>query len=176
MIDKFDGQYGFLSNFSRYGLTWRDEVWPTSEHAFQAAKCVQEMDRLSILHADTPGQAKRLGKKIYMRHDWEEIKVPIMEEILRAKFASQHMQELLLGTGEDTLVEGNRHHDNIWGDCRCGNFDDEHPQCLKTGTNYLGVLLMKIRGELRARLEGEERPTDVQHPGSQQGEAGLSSP
>lgn len=161
-IERFSDEHFFLSNFSRLAVTWRDEVWPTSEHAFQAAKCVEEMDRLSILHADTPGQAKRLGRKVKLRPDWDEIKDGIMDEILAAKFAPTHMQDRLLATGEEELIEGNNWHDQYWGDCSCENADGVHPDCLTPGRNRLGAALMILRGEIRARrarIEEEEQTT-----------------
>lgn len=177
-IDNFwdpGNNHRFLSNFSGHAVVWRDEVWPTSEHAYQAAKCVEEMDRLSILHAETPGRAKRLGRRVKIRPDWDEIKDGIMDEVLAAKFARPHMQSLLLSTGDEELIEGNLHHDNYWGDCRCGNKDGSHPECLTTGQNKLGIALMVLRGELRARLERSQQAADVQHSATQHGEEGLSS-
>lgn len=49
----------------------------------------------------------------------------------------------LLSTGEATLVEGNRHHDQHWGICVCKR---HHGQ----GENHLGRLLMALRAELLA--------------------------
>lgn len=156
-IAAFRGAYAFLSNFSQTPVVWRDEVWPTAEHAFQAAKCLYEADRVAILNAATPGEAKRLGRKVTLRLDWEEIKDSIMEEILRAKFASANMQSRLLSTKEEELVEGNVWHDNYWGDCRCST----NEACVESGENKLGKLLMKLRGEIRARKD-QEATKDVQ--------------
>lgn len=36
-----------------------------------------------------PDQSKEAGRRVQLRPDWEEVKVGIMEEIVRAKF-TQH--------------------------------------------------------------------------------------
>lgn len=33
-----------------------------------------------------PSKAKRLGRQVPLRPDWEQVKVPIMAELVRAKF------------------------------------------------------------------------------------------
>ena len=76
-----------------------------------------------------------------MRPDWEQVKLGIMEEIVRAKF-TQHpeLAGRLLSTGDLQLVEGNAWHDTFWGvDLATGK-----------GQNRLGLILMRIRAELLA--------------------------
>lgn len=46
-IDKFRGEYFFLSNFAPCKVTYKGKVFPTVEHAFQAAKCLDE-DEMNI--------------------------------------------------------------------------------------------------------------------------------
>lgn len=139
MIDRFDGDYAFLSNFypssifdSNDGLTY-----PTVEHFFQAKKSVILRERELISKADTPGQAKRMGRKVQLRSDWEDIKLLVMEDALRRKFLKPRFKEALLATGDEELVEGNHWGDTFWGVCK------------GVGENHLGKLLMKIREDLR---------------------------
>ena len=69
-----------------------------------------------------PGKSKGVGRRVPLRPDWEEVKVGIMEEIIRAKF-TQHpeLAAMLLATGEKVLVEGNTWGDTCWGvDVRTG--------------------------------------------------------
>lgn len=83
-------------------------------------------------------EARRLGGRIFIRYDWEEVKLGVMETILRDKFTRHaDLQALLLGTGDRDLVEGNTWGDRFWG--VCGG----------VGENHLGRLLMQIRAELR---------------------------
>ena len=89
--------------------------------------------------AETPGLAKKLGRKATIRPDWEKIKLPIMEYLLRQKFGDKTLKALLIGTGDAELVEGNMWGDTYWGVCK------------GKGENHLGKLLMKIREELNDR-------------------------
>ena len=90
----------------------------------------------------TAGQAKRAGRKLTLRQDWEDVSISIMREILRTKFQDHHMATKLMGTGDILLVEGNNWHDNFWGDCNC-------EKCQRiVAKNVLGLLLMEIRTDV----------------------------
>ena len=143
MIDSFDKEYAFLSNFYDRKFIWKNFIVTTAEHAFQLEKTVDPYWRQEVVRAATPGQAKRLGRKVTLRTDWESVKQRMMEEIVRAKF-TQHadLAAKLVATGNEQLIEGNSWHDNIWGNCKCD-------RCINiTGKNLLGQILMKIRAEL----------------------------
>ena len=127
------------------------EVWPTSEHYFQAQKFEDRAYRRRIRLAKTPLVAARLGRdrSKKLRRDWESVKVEVMRRAVRAKF-EQHvdLRELLLATGEARIVECTEN-DSYWGDGGDGS-----------GKNMLGRILMQVRDELRATPpegEGEER-------------------
>lgn len=146
MIDRFSGEYDFLSNFYEAPvLYYVDKVemelpFPTSEHAYQFAKLdplTVQMDQISFFQLCTPGQAKRHGRKVQIRSDWEQVKIPIMEKILRSKFEDELLRYKLLQTGTQELVEGNNWGDTFWGVCN------------GKGSNHLGKLLMKIRRDLQ---------------------------
>ena len=84
-------------------------------------------------------------KEPNLPENWNDISGDIMKDILTAKFAVPEMRERLLATGDATLVEGNRHHDNIWGCCICDSCRAKN----KPGLNRLGKILMEIRDSLR---------------------------
>ena len=142
MIDKFDGKYAFLSNFHETNFVWQGRRYPTVEHFFQAWKAKTKEDFDFVMSTATPGAAKRAGKKIQLREDWEEVKENIMLEALRTKFSIKGLKEKLLATGDEELVEGNFWHDNFWGVCSCS-------KCGNKGQNKLGKLLMQVREEKR---------------------------
>lgn len=146
MIDKFDGEFAFLSNFYPSAISDGYTTFPTVEHYFQACKCEYMDDYDAIAAAPTPGQAKRLGRQAVLRDDWEQNKLNVMETALRKKFAIPELQEKLLATGDAWLEEGNYWHDNFWGVCHCIDCQDER------GRNNLGKLLMKIRADIRESL------------------------
>lgn len=143
-VDSFSGQYKYLSNFAGSPFIWGGKEWRTVEHAFQAAKCLTDAESEMICGCFTPAEAKRLGRSIRLRPDWEEIKESVMLDLVRLKFRqNRELAEKLLLTGTAKLVEGNRWHDNTWGKCTCG-------RCAgKKGENLLGKALMKVRAELQ---------------------------
>lgn len=143
IINSFSGANEFLSNFYPCEIFYLDQMFKTTEAAFQAAKTTDHQQRLAIADADTPGQAKRLGRRVDLRPDWEEIKVQVMLDILRLKFTKgSELARRLDDTGNAILVEGTTWHDQYWGVCKC----DTHKG---HGRNMLGQLLMKVREENR---------------------------
>jgi ribA/ribD-fused uncharacterized protein len=145
MIDKFDGENKFLSNFHMCIVWYEGIPYPTIEHAYQAAKTFDLNQRKYIagIPWNKAGQAKRIGKRIPLRNNWEEIKLSVMEDLLRQKFGVRpNFKQKLLDTGNEELIEGNYWHDNYWGNCKCKKCID------KPGLNMLGKLLMKIRSDL----------------------------
>lgn len=131
---KFRGRYAFLSNFSPSPIVYNGKEFPTAEHAYQAAKTVSEEDFNMIHNSSTPVEAKRLGKKIKVRGDWNKVKLKIMREILEEKFSIEQLQNKLLSI-EEKIVE-----ENDWGDTYWG-------MCNGVGYNHLGKILMRIRDE-----------------------------
>lgn len=112
--------------------------YPTAEHAFQAAKCVNESDKIKILNSKSPAIAKKIGRRVKLRPDWESQKVIIMTNILRIKFGHSRMRELLSKTNNCELMEQNSWHDVYWGACTCKKHNS-------SGKNMLGNVLMEIR-------------------------------
>jgi len=136
VITSFQGEYRFLSNFHPSPITIKGQVYPTVEHAYQAGKALYRDEREMIQQAISPGQAKRLGKIVIRKPDFEERKLKYMEKCLREKFKDPRLARLLLNTGSQNLIEGNTWGDRFWGVCH------------GKGENHLGRLLMKIREEL----------------------------
>ena len=143
MIVEFDGEYEFLSNFYHSPFIHDGIAYPTNEHFFQAMKTIDITERKAIAAAETPGLAKRMGRTVKLRSDWEKIKVDIMLLGLRLKFKDPDLAAKLIATGDEELVEGNWWHDNTWGNCHC-------PKCSRVGgRNLLGMLLIELRKELQ---------------------------
>lgn len=141
MINCFEREYAFLSNFYPSPIEYEGIKYPTVEAAFQAAKTPDMHMKVAIATAEHPGKAKRMGRKVVLCEDWEEIKDKVMEDCLRLKFSNPILREKLLATGDEELEEGNWWHDNYWGSCYCS-------RCGDVGKNKLGYLLMKIRKEI----------------------------
>lgn len=136
-IETFSGEYRWLSNFWPVRITREDGItYPSSEHAYVAAKVLDLDTRRLIAATATPGQVKRLGRTLRIRSDWEEIKRSEMLSILRLKFKDPLLALKLKNTGTRILVEGNTWGDTYWGVCN------------GRGQNTLGQLLMLVRSEL----------------------------
>ena len=143
MIDNFTNEYGFLSNFYESKIVYEGIEYPTVEHAFQAAKTFDKKEREYIASLKTPSLAKRAGRRVELRRDWEEIKEDVMLECLRLKFAIPELRKKLLATNDTWLMEGNTWHDNYWGNCTCD-------KCKSiVGKNRLGHLLSVLRKAIR---------------------------
>lgn len=141
-ITDFRNDYAFLSNFAYSPIDYEGEIYPTIEHAFQAAKTLNPEERRKVHEAASPGSAKRIGRRVTLRSDWEQVKLEIMLDILRQKFSNPEMKQKLIDTGDAKLIEGNTWGDRSWG---CVEVDGKW-----VGKNNLGKLLMKVRAELCA--------------------------
>lgn len=137
VIDSFQNEYYFLSNFYPCSVTYRGITYPSSEAAFHAQKTFDVYEQLKFTRM-TPSESKRAGRKIALRPDWEDVKYHIMHEIVLQKFLQNEDLRLhLLSTGEYELVEGNWWNDTFWGVCN------------GEGKNSLGHILMDVREYLR---------------------------
>lgn len=146
-IYNFQKAFQFLSNF--YHLDVPIFGCPTVEHYYQSKKALYIKDRILIMKALTPADAKKLGRKVKIRKDWELIKNRVMRRALIHKFLyNQDLRQRLLNTKDARLIEGNYWHDNYWGDCVC-----QKCHGIK-GKNMLGYLLMEVREQMRLIEEG----------------------
>lgn len=134
---------GHFSNFAvcrlRMAHPWTgvDTEYLTVEHRFQAYKAASADEHDYVNRAPTAREAKNRGREVKMRADWEgTLRVDVMREALRVKFAAPFFADALRRTGNLTLIE-DAPWDPIWG---CGP-DGK-------GRNLLGKLLMDVRSEL----------------------------
>jgi ribA/ribD-fused uncharacterized protein len=125
----------FLSNFYISPINILGNVYLTIEHGYQAMKAARPDEAESIRLAPSAAIAKKYGKKITKRGDWEDIKDSVMYFLLQLKFNDIELAKKLAETKPHELIEGNTWGDTYWGQCPIGN-----------GKNMLGKLLMEIRG------------------------------
>ncbi|VDO13355.1 unnamed protein product [Brugia timori] len=151
----YEQDFYVLSNFSSFALEWRNLRFDTSEAAYHyekfiggAACCDAIAQR--ILMAPSAHEAFKIAEanKEHRRPDWDDVKVGIMRDILRAKAAQhEYVRRKLLDTGDRELVE-NSWRDDFWG---WGPNRD--------GRNMLGRLWIEVRTELRAALQPTQGAT-----------------
>ena len=142
-IKSFTGEYFFLSNF--YPCKVKDKEgleFDSSEAYFQSMKTTDPIIRKQFVGL-TPDKSKRLGRKVELRPDWEEIKDDVMMEVLEQKFSQNpDLSKLLIETGDARLIEGNTWGDKYWG------------QVKGDGKNRLGFLLMLLRDKIKNNQGG----------------------
>lgn len=140
-IDRFSGEYRFLSNFYRPCVVIYEGItYSSSEHAFQAAKTTDHEERIAIAMLSSPKDAKGYGRSLKLREGWNDMKNDVMLDILRLKFKNKDLRQKLLATGMRPLIEGNNWGDDYWGTVN------------GYGENWLGKLLMQVRREIRRGL------------------------
>jgi ribA/ribD-fused uncharacterized protein len=142
VIDKFKGDYAFLSNFYESPMKLDlGEVGLFSIHnveeIYQAAKAQTVAEARWVLKSQTPGIAKSRGRAVKMVPNWNDIKDSVMRMALDEKFKQNpDLAAKLVATGDAELIEGNHWGDTYWGICK------------GVGENKLGKMLMEIRDGL----------------------------
>ena len=143
-IREFQGEHRWLSNFWPCEVSVSGITYPSSEHAFQAQKTLHLPSRQLMSKLKTPGKAKRYGKTLELRPDWDLMKLSIMEDVVYAKFMqNDSLCRKLIDTGDARLIEGNRWGDRFWGICPRPGYTEPIE-----GLNWLGVILMLQRSRL----------------------------
>ena len=132
--------YGCFSNFSRHSFWLDGDVWPTTEHYFQAQKYKGHPRYAEIRNAETPRIARDLGqdRSIPIRPDWEQVKDDVMRKCVLKKFqVHADIRKILIDTGTEELIEDSPI-DAYWG---IGHNGD--------GKNMLGKILVETREYLK---------------------------
>ncbi len=149
MIGPFRGEYRFLSNFWPCRVEYEGVIYPSVEHAYQAAKTLDKSTRQRIGKAKTPGEAKRIGHRVPARPGWFWARPYVMRSLVEQKFRQDaRLRQKLLDTGQEELIEWNTWHDQFWGRCAC-------LACGEEGKNVLGEMLMDVRRCLAEQMEKE---------------------
>jgi ribA/ribD-fused uncharacterized protein len=136
----YERNFYVLSNFSAFNVKWKDIYFDTSEAAYQWEKFPERPDIQGLIaYARSAHQAHAIAQvnKDKCRPDWDDVKVNIMRDILRAKVEQhEYIRKKLLASGDRELIEDSWR-DDFWG------WGEN-----KNGKNMLGKLWMEIRDEL----------------------------
>ncbi len=143
-IDKFEGEYAFLSNFYPCQIHYAFHWFQCSEALYMAHKSGKEEDFARFAPLDAR-EAKKLGRKVELQPGWDDMRIDVMRRVVWHKFAQNPpLEKRLMATGEAELIEGNWWKDCFWGVCN------------GVGENNLGKLLMELRDELHETYCGSE--------------------
>lgn len=136
-ITRFRGPFKFLSNLYATPITYKGHTYCCLEAAYQAQKSLDSTIHARFANIRLSYKARGMGQRIKpVRPDWFDIRLSIMEELLRIKFSDPVLKECLQCTGQSKIVEC-----NTWGDTFWGIYNG-------VGENHLGTLLMKVRDTL----------------------------
>ena len=147
--EKMDEVIGFyprefypFDNFSSFKVEWNGYLFASVEEAYQAASFMgsdeELVEKIKKSHSADEAQRIAYANRDKRREDWDDVKVSIMEELLRLKIEQNpYVKKKLLQTGDYMIVEDSPK-DDFWG---WGPNRD--------GQNNLGKLWMKLREELK---------------------------
>lgn len=144
-------QFAWLSNFYPSPIIDKNNaIWPSAEHAYQGQKTTDKEWKRTIRGASTPALAKRWGGVAPLRPDWNDKKIGLMRNILRAKFdQNEELRHKLIETGTKKLVH-EAPWDSFWG------------SGANNGRNQLGLLLMELRAAYIAEMVEDEAQQNTQ--------------
>lgn len=141
VVGFYEREFYCFSNFSSFAVKWKGKLWPTSEHAFQAAHFFKTAPALAkkIYQSKSADEAKKIADSNSDKFpkDWGEKEVSIMEDIVRHKLEQNpYVRHKLIQTGKRKIVEDSPK-DDFWGWGKN-----------RKGRNELGKIWMKFRAEI----------------------------
>jgi hypothetical protein len=142
-----DKPYGVFSNLYRREMAFEGRFFPTAEHAYQFSKPRKPEVREWLMAAPSPALLAMAAHGLYrwdIAPGWSKGRRDRMRAVVGAKFR-QHadLAEILLATGDARIVECATVDNDVnrrWGEVN------------GRGQNWLGVILMDLRAELRRGL------------------------
>lgn len=150
----FWGKQDVFSNFYYTPFKHQNQLFKWSEQAvmYRKAKLFgADKIAMQIMKAQTPDECKKFGRSRQIPFDekvWVENRENIYYEVLLDKFSNPKLKNVILTTGDKTLVEASPY-DKIWGI----GIDCNHPHATQPskwkGLNLLGKTLMKVRENLK---------------------------
>ena len=143
-------KYYEFTNFYPINVLIDNQVWPSTEHYYQATKFHKYPEIIKeIKSTPQPFQVYKLANGKYknnIREDWNDVKLDTMRTCVDAKFNQNNdLKLLLLSTGNKILIE-NSPYDSFWG---VGGFGNEF---ILNQNNWLGCVLMETRDQLKLQV------------------------
>lgn len=138
----FSHAFDPLNNWSANAVTISRQTFATLEHAYHYMKFAETAPEIAaeIQVAPSPWAAMQIERKHRdkRRTDWQDVKVAIMTDLVRAKVSqNDDVRDCLEKTRDKSIIE-NSPWDSFWGAGKDGK-----------GRNMMGQILMQVRIELR---------------------------
>lgn len=142
VIGFYPREFYCFDNFSSFKVKYDGYLYSSVEEAYQALGFKESAPDIyqEIINCYSAHEAQKIAyaNKDKRRKDWDEIKVVIMEELLRCKIEQNpYVKKKLLETKGYTIVEDSPK-DSFWG------WGED-----RNGNNQLGKLWMKLRDEIK---------------------------
>lgn len=135
---KFSGELAFLSNFYPCNVAINGLHFTSSEAAYQSFKNLDYQAKFTTMGA---GESKKYSNNIQLRPDWDQVKLSVMKEVVKAKFKQNSiLAHKLMLTPDCDLIEENSWGDTFWGTCN------------GVGENHLGKILLKVKIALQKEV------------------------
>ena len=156
LAEKMDEVIGFyprefycLDNFSSFKVEYNGYLYASLEEAYQTLGFVNSAPEIAeqIRNSHSAHEAQKIAyaNREKRQEDWDDIKLAVMEELLRNKIEQNpYVKKKLLET-EGYLIVEDSPKDDFWG---WGPNRD--------GQNNLGKLWMKLRRELILEKENDQ--------------------
>lgn len=144
---RFRGDLYFLSNMYPTPIEYQGRTYTCVESAFQAAKCAHIADRARFEDLDGYA-ARKLGRQITLRADWNSARLGVMRDLLEKKFSDPTLASKLSNV-QGPIAEWNDWNDRFWGvvDGR--------------GENHLGRMLTEIRDRQAQRQTSTQQKAPI---------------
>ena len=148
MINRFtmvaNKDFSFLRNDYSANVILDDEIYPSVEHAYQAAK-TQNIDLRKKIQNASVHEARKIGKnEITIPLTWDTDRLVVMKQLQKSKYTDNlNLKLKLLLTGNEEIIQGGTMPDKFWGQ---DDFGD--------GKNHNGKIIMKVREEIKTE-EGD---------------------
>lgn len=114
----YEREFFMFSNFSSFAVKWKNKLWQTSEHAYQAAKFMDKNPEIAeeIFQASSAHAAKKIAEKYENKvNQTSQEKIDIMIDICRHKLQQHpYIQKKLLQTENLPIIEDSPK-DSFWG-------------------------------------------------------------
>lgn len=151
----FRNEYWFLSNMYPCKIRVNGLEFECAEACFQSFKTT-DLELRKKFQKMNGFEAKKFGKKVKLRPDWNDIRLEIMSRVIHAKFKQNDElgHKLAQISDEIEIVEDNKWHDTFWG------------RCNGIGENHLGRILEyeKHLQEIDKCYELEALPPGCEYP------------
>ena len=136
----FNNEKEYLSNFYNAPFSYNGIKFRNVEQVFQGLKQFPDSNILLKFSKLSASEAKREGRKVTLRKDWEDIKDKIMKTLVTYKFEQNPLLlDRLLNEDDEHLIEYNYWHDNYWGHCVCDKCKNKEKK------NMLGKILKEVK-------------------------------